>query len=86
MKLHQSKFRLDIRNRLLPMRALEQRSGHSSKLDRVEGVSGQYSQSYGLVLGSPATSRELDSMILMGPCQLEIFYNSILYTVESSIS
>lgn len=33
---------------------------------------------YGLVLGSPVESQELDLMILMGPFQLKIFY------VESS--
>lgn len=38
-KLHQEKFRLDIRSRLLTMRALEQRSGHSSKPGRVQAVS-----------------------------------------------
>lgn len=38
------KFRLDIGNRLLTMRALEQRSGHSSKADRVQAVSEQCSQ------------------------------------------
>ena len=38
--------------------------------------------SYGLVLGSPARSRELDSMILRSPFQLEIFYDSVLiYTI-----
>jgi len=42
----------------------------------VQGASGRCSLSYGLVLGSPARSRELDSMILMGPFQLEIFYDS----------
>lgn len=31
---------------------------------------------YGLVLGSSARSRELDLMILTGPCQLEIVYDS----------
>jgi len=30
-------------------------------------------ESYGLVLGSPARSMKLDSMILMGPFQLGIF-------------
>lgn len=30
-----------------------------------------------LVLGGPASIRELDFMILMGPFQLEIFYNSL---------
>ena len=33
-------------------------------------------KSYGLVLGSPVRSRELDLMILMGSFQLEIFYES----------
>jgi len=36
----------------------------------------QKSSTRGLVLGSPARSRELDCGILMGPFQLEIFYDS----------
>ena len=32
----------------------------------------------GLVLGSPARSRELDSMSLMGPFQLEMFYDCMI--------
>jgi len=40
------------------------------------------SQSYDLVLGSPARSRELDSMMLMGPFQLDIFYESMISTSE----
>lgn len=80
------KFRLDFGNRLLTTRALEQRNGHSSKADRVQAVSEQCSQWYGLVLGSPAANRELDSMILMGACQLEIFYSFTLYIVEPNIS
>jgi len=31
----------------------------------------------GLLLGSPTRSRDLDLMILMGPFQLEIFYDPI---------
>ena len=42
---------------------------------RVQGVSGQHSSSYSLALGGPAGSRELDSMVLIGPFQLEIFYD-----------
>ena len=60
-------------------RSLEQApqgSGHDTKPVRVQGASRQRSQSYGLVLGSPARSRELDSMILMGPLQLKILYDS----------
>ena len=34
--------------------------------------------SYGLALGSPARNRQLDSMIVMGPFQLEIFCDSIM--------
>ena len=36
---------------------------------------------YGLVSGSLVRSRELGSMILMGPFQLEIFYDSMISTV-----
>ena len=43
---------------------------------RVQGVSGECSWSYGLVLHSPVRSRLLDSTIFMGPFQLEIFYHS----------
>jgi len=59
-------------------RSLEQApqgSGHSPEPVRVQGMSGQCSYSYGLVLGSPESSRELDSMILMGSFQLMIFYD-----------
>ena len=54
---------------------------HQGKLDIrkrffTERVGG-HSWSYGLVLGSPARSRELDLMVLMGPFQLEICYGSV---------
>lgn len=38
-----------------------------------------WSMSYGLVLGSPAKSRELDLMVLMSHFQLEIFFDSLLH-------
>jgi len=52
-----------------------QGTGQSTKPVRVQGASGQRSQSYALVVGSPTRSRELDSMILIGASQLEIFYD-----------
>lgn len=39
-----------------------------------QGLPGEHSQSWDLVLGGPARSRELDSMIPKGPFQLEIFH------------
>ena len=47
-------------------------------------MSGQHSESYGLVLGSPVRSRELESMILTGPFQLEIFYDSMIRVPRST--
>ena len=58
-------------------KALEQapqHSGHSRKLNEVQ-ESGQCSQTYGLILGCPTCSQELDLLILMGPFQLRIFYD-----------
>ena len=50
------------------------------------GQSSRSSESCGFVLGSPARSRELCLMILMGPFQLAIFSGSILHIVKSNIS
>lgn len=73
MKLLQGKRRLSIGKRLFLRRVL----GPWKRLPREEpvrsrGGSGQCSQSYGLVLAIPVRSTEMDSMILMGPLQLEI--------------
>ena len=54
-----------------------QGSAHDgTKPVRVQGASGPCSWSYGLSLGSPVRSRELDLMMLMGPFQLERFCGS----------
>lgn len=53
-----------------------QGSGHGAKAARDQGVSGQCSQPYGLVLHSPARSRRFDLMIHMSPFQLETIYDS----------
>lgn len=50
-----------------------QGSGHSIEPDRVQGVSRELSQSCGF-----RHSRELDLMILIGPVQPEIFYDSMI--------
>lgn len=60
-------------------RSLEQAprgSAHSTKPGRVRGASGPCSGSYGLVLGGPARSRELD-LIHMGHSQLEMFCDAV---------
>uniref|UniRef100_A0A663E9Q2 Pleckstrin homology domain containing S1 n=1 Tax=Aquila chrysaetos chrysaetos TaxID=223781 RepID=A0A663E9Q2_AQUCH len=54
-----------------------------AKPARVQGVSGQHCQSHDLILGSPPRSREMDSMILIGPFQLDIFYDSVVSDVFS---
>lgn len=48
--------------------------GGTTRPVRVQGVPGERSQLWDLVLGGPARSRELDSMIPKGPFQLEIFH------------
>jgi len=62
-----------------------QGSSHGTKPVRVQGASGQCSWSYSLALGSPARSTVLDSMTLVGPLQLEIFYDSMT-SVNKKIS
>ena len=83
MKLCQGKFRLDIRRRFLTERVV----GHWNRLPRAVVTAPNLSElkehlddalSRDLVLGSPVRSRELDSMILLGPFQLEIFYDSMI--------
>jgi len=54
---------------------LPQGSGHGPKLARIQEAYGQLSQIY-VILGGPAWSQELDSMILMGPFHLGIFCDS----------
>lgn len=49
-----------------------------------EGVSRWCSHSSGSMVGCPARRRELDSKILMGPFQLEIFYDSVTITPIST--
>lgn len=41
----------------------------------VQEVSGQHTQTYGV--GGAVCGQELDSMILMGPIQLRVFYDSM---------
>lgn len=53
-----------------------QGSGHGAKTVRDQGVSGQCSYSYSLVLQSPARSRKFDLMVHMSPFQLETVYDS----------
>lgn len=79
MKLPQGKFRWDIRKRFLTQRLLSA----WKRLPR-EAVTAPSSGSvwtrlspYGLISGGPARSRELDSMALMDPFQLELFCDSM---------
>ena len=51
-------------------------SGEHWSKSSLRGASGRCSQSYGLVLGCPVRSRELDSMVLAGSFQLEILNDS----------
>lgn len=54
------------------------RSGHDTDLARVQGASGQHSQTYDQPLGGRAWSQELDSMIPVGFFQLGIFCDSMI--------
>lgn len=74
---------LDIRKRLFTERTvsqwnrLPQGSGHGTKPAWVQGASGWHSQSHGLVLGSPARSRDSDPRSLVDPFQIKILYEFI---------
>lgn len=46
--------------------------------DGVQEVSGQHPDTYDLFLSGPVWNQKLNSMILMGPSQLGIFYDSII--------
>jgi len=43
----------------------------------VQEASGRRSQTWGLILGGAVWSQGLDSMVLVGPFQLEICYGSV---------
>lgn len=81
MKLHQGKFRSDIRKWFFIERvgiatgSLE--GGHSTNPARVQEVPGQLISPNGFILASPMRSRELGFVILMGPFQLEILNDPV---------
>ena len=92
MKLSQGKFKLDIRKRFFTERVLTHWTGfpgkwskHQARCPDVVQIVQMFrdhlhNDSYlcGLVLSSPVRSRKLDSVILMGPFPLEIFYDSMI--------
>lgn len=84
MMLLQKKFRSDFRKRCFTERVfghwnvIPEDSGHGTKPVRIQGASGWCSQVYGLVLGRPARSGELDLVILMDPFQPEILYDPMI--------
>lgn len=55
-----------------------QESGHDSELARGQEISGQCSQLHALIFGGPVWSQELNSAILLGPFQLDIFNDSLI--------
>lgn len=68
-----------IRKGFFP-RALEQApkgSGHDIKPTRAQETLGQHSQTNYLLWGASVWSQELDSMLVIGPFQLAIFYDSM---------
>lgn len=82
MKVHQGKFKLDIRKRFFTARVV----GLLNRLLREVVMAPNLSEfkahlddtlSHDLILGSPARKRELDTMIFMGPFHLEMFYDSV---------
>lgn len=75
MKLHQMKFELDFRKRFFTERVLRNRLPREVvTAPRLAEIKEHMDNALnGLVLGSPARSRELGTVILMGPFHLEIF-------------
>ena len=67
--------------------ALEQvpRAVGTAPSARVLEVSGQRSQLHSLILCGPVWSQVLDSMILMGPFQLGVFYDSVIQNCRFEI-
>lgn len=78
MKLPQGKFRLNIRKIFVTEKVVRHWNKSRVMASRCLLESEQCFLPYGLVLGSCMRGRELDSVFLMGPFQLEIFCDSSL--------
>lgn len=81
MKLHQGTFRLDIRKRFFTERLVSHWNSVLREVIRHQACQ-EFREhlddtlSHGLVLDIPVKGRELDLMILMGPLQFEICFDS----------
>jgi len=81
VQLRQGKFRLDIRKRFFTERVL----GQWNRLPRAVVMAPRLSEFMECLddaLSPIARSRELVSMILMGPFQLQIFFDSTILLPE----
>ena len=82
MKLHQEKFRLNIRKSFFTEGVISHWNRLSTEMVMLPRLS-EFKErlDYGLVLGSPVRKRELDSMILMCSLQLKIFSDSMILVI-----
>lgn len=80
MKLHQGTFKLDMRKRFFTERLVSHWNRVLREVIRHQACQSSESiwitLSHGLVLDIPVKGRELDLMILMGPLQFEICFDS----------
>ena len=82
MKLQQRRVRLGVRKRFFTERVVGHWGrlwcrGHGTEPAQVQEVLDNALRHMGWFLGGPVWSQELDLMILMGPFQLRICYDSM---------